>query len=59
MTFTAAGQGPAIVALIGGRPAERPILFSDPFVMDTQEHQARAKNDYSSGKKGRLEGVPF
>lgn len=59
VSFTAADRGPAIVALIGGRPAEEPILFSGPFVMDTQEHLARARSDYSSGKMGRLDGVPF
>jgi hypothetical protein len=59
VTLAATGQGPAVVALIGGQPAERPILFSGPFVMDTQEHLARARHDYSSGRMGRLEGVPF
>jgi redox-sensitive bicupin YhaK (pirin superfamily) len=57
--FTAAGQAPAIVALIGGRPAVEPILFSGPFVMDSPEHLARARSDYSAGKMGRLDGVPF
>jgi quercetin 2,3-dioxygenase len=47
------------VALIGGQPAETPILFSGPFVMDTPEHLTQAKRDYSSGKMGRLDGVPF
>jgi redox-sensitive bicupin YhaK (pirin superfamily) len=59
LSLTASDRGPAIVALIGGLPAETPILFSGPFVMDTQEHLTRAKRDYSSGKMGRLDGVPF
>ena len=59
LTLTAAGRGSAIVAIIGGMPAEKPILFSGPFVMDTAEHLTRAKRDYSSGKMGRLDGVPF
>jgi redox-sensitive bicupin YhaK (pirin superfamily) len=59
VTLEATDRSPAVVALIGGQPAERPILFSGPFVMDTQEHLARAKHDYSSGKMGRLDGVPF
>ena len=59
VTLTAADRSPAVVALIGGQPAEGPILFSGPFVMHTQEHLARAKHDYASGKMGRLEGVPF
>ena len=60
VTLTAASNfGPAIVAVIGGEPAEQPILFSGPFVMDSPEHLARARRDYSSGKMGRLDGVPF
>ena len=59
VTLTAADRGPAIVAIIGGKPAEKPFLFSGPFVMDTPEHLTRAKHDYSSGKMGRLDGVPF
>ncbi|MGH6701828.1 MAG: pirin-like C-terminal cupin domain-containing protein [Bradyrhizobium sp.] len=55
----ATDRGPAIVAIIGGKPAEQPILFSGPFVMDSAEHLTRAKRDYSSGKMGRLDGVPF
>ena len=55
----ATDRGPTIVAIIGGKPAEPPILFSGPFVMDSAEHLARAKRDYSSGKMGRLDGVPF
>ena len=68
-TIAVLGMGPSvslvadnvatIVALIGGQPAETPILFSGPFVMDTPEHLTQAKRDYSSGKMGRLDGVPF
>jgi len=56
---TATDRGPTIVAVIGGKPADQPILFSGPFVMDSAEHLTRAKRDYSSGKMGRLDGVPF
>ena len=59
VTLSAADRGPASVAVIGGLPAEKPILFSGPFVMDTPEHLRQAKHDYSSGKMGRLDGVPF
>ena len=59
VVLTAADTGPATVAIIGGMPAEQPILFSGPFVMDTPEHLTQAKRDYSSGKMGRLDGVPF
>jgi redox-sensitive bicupin YhaK (pirin superfamily) len=51
--------GPTIVAVIGGEPADEPMLFSGPFVMDTPEHLARAKRDYALGRMGRLDGVPF
>ncbi len=53
----AAGQ-PATVALIGGQPAEGPILFAGPFVMDTPERLVRAREDFLAGRMGRLEGVP-
>ena len=60
VTLTAATDpGSTIVAIIGGRPAEQPILFSGPFVMNSGEHLTRAKHDYSSEKVGRLDGVPF
>jgi redox-sensitive bicupin YhaK (pirin superfamily) len=59
LVLTAANQQPADVAIIGGAPAEGPILFSGPFVMDSQEHLTQAKRDYAAGKMGRLEGVPF
>lgn len=49
----------ADVAILGGDPAERPILFSGPFVMDSAEHLTRAREDYLAGKMGRLNGVPF
>jgi redox-sensitive bicupin YhaK (pirin superfamily) len=58
LAATADGSA-ATVALIGGQPAETPILFSGPFVMDTPEHLTQARRDYSSGKMGRLDGVPF
>ena len=54
-----AADGPAMAAIIGGAPAETPILFSGPFVMDSAEHLARAKRDYAEGRMGRLDGVPF
>ena len=58
VVLTAANE-PTIVAIIGGKPAEPPILFSGPFVMDSREHLTQAKRDYASGKMGRLDGVPF
>lgn len=49
----------ADIALLGGRPAERPILFSGPFVMGTRQELLRARHDFASGAMGRLDGVPF
>jgi redox-sensitive bicupin YhaK (pirin superfamily) len=59
VTLAATKTQPATVALIGGQPAEGPILFAGPFVMDTPERLAQAKQDYLAGRMGRLEGVPF
>jgi quercetin 2,3-dioxygenase len=47
------------VVLLGGTPAEGPILFGGPFVMDTEERLRQARRDFAEGKMGRLEGVPF
>lgn len=47
------------VALLGGLPAQGPILFAGPFVMDTPERLLQARQDYLAGRMGRLEGVPF
>ena len=59
VVLTAAKGQPADVALLGGVPAQGPILFSGPFVMDTPERLDQATHDFSTGKMGRLEGVPF
>jgi redox-sensitive bicupin YhaK (pirin superfamily) len=59
VTLTADAGRPATVALIGGRPAEGPILFAGPFVMDTPQRLVQARDDYFAGRMGRLEGVPF
>jgi redox-sensitive bicupin YhaK (pirin superfamily) len=45
--------------LLGGEPAEEPILFGGPFVMDTPEHLQQAQRDYYSGRMGTLDGVPY
>ena len=47
------------VAILGGLPAQGPILFAGPFVMDTPERLLRARQDFLAGRMGRLEGVPF
>ncbi len=58
ITLTA-GEAVTNVALIGGAPAEGPILFAGPFVMDTPERLLQARRDYAAGRMGCLDGVPF
>ncbi len=58
ITLTAGGAV-TNVALIGGAPAEGPILFAGPFVMDTPERLLQARRDYAAGRMGCLDGVPF
>lgn len=45
--------------LFGGEPAEGPLLFGGPFVMDSEEHLAQAQLDYLRGRMGTLDGVPY
>ena len=59
VVLTSTSSQPTDVAILGGQPAQEPILFSGPFVMDTPERLSQAKRDFSTGKMGRLEGVPF
>jgi len=59
VVLSAANDQPADLAILGGLPAQGPVLFSGPFVMDTPERLAQARLDFSTGKMGRLEGVPF
>jgi len=59
LTLTATKASSADVALLGGAQVEGPFLFSGPFVMDTQERLAQAKRDFSEGRMGTLDGVPF
>lgn len=54
-----AGRTAADVILLGGAPAQGAILFSGPFVMDTPERLSQAKRDFSAGRMGRLDGVPY
>jgi len=59
VALAAAGGRPAMAALLGGQPAEGPILFAGPFVMDTPERLIQARADFLAGRMGRMEGVPF
>lgn len=49
---------PGEYILLGGEPAEEPILFGGSFVMDTPERLQQAQRDYVSGRMGTLDGVP-
>lgn len=55
----AATGGPCDVLLFGGVAAPEPILFSGPFVMDTDQRLRQARMDYLSGAMGTLDGVPM
>jgi hypothetical protein len=50
---------PGEYILLGGEPAEEPLLFGGPFVMDTPENLQRAQRDFQNGIMGTLDGVPF
>ncbi len=54
-----AGEKRLEALLLGGAPAERPLLFHGPFVFDTREKINRAYADYRAGRMGRLDGAPF
>jgi quercetin 2,3-dioxygenase len=45
--------------LLGGEPAEEPLLFGGSFVMDTPEHLQQAQADFYAGRMGTLDGVPY
>lgn len=44
--------------LLGGAPAERPLVFRGPFVFNSPEAIDRAYRDLAEGRMGRLDGVP-
>jgi quercetin 2,3-dioxygenase len=49
---------PADVLLLGGTPAEQPLYFGGPFVLDSAEALQQAQRDFFAGKMGTLDGVP-
>jgi len=57
--ISAQGEETVELALLGGEPVKGSVLFSGPFVMDTRERLEQARRDFSAGRMGRLEGVPF
>ena len=47
------------VLLLGGAPAQRPLVFGGPFVLDSPSALRQAQRDFYAGKMGTLDGVPF
>jgi redox-sensitive bicupin YhaK (pirin superfamily) len=44
----------AVLLFLGGEPIDEPIVGSGPFVMNSQAEIARAYDDFSSGRFGRI-----
>jgi redox-sensitive bicupin YhaK (pirin superfamily) len=49
------GEVPLEVLLLGGTPAEGPLLFHGPFVMNTVEQVRAAEIAYRTGRMGALD----
>ena len=45
----------ADLIVLGGAPAERPLIFHGPFVLDSIEAVRRAERDYLDGRMGTLQ----
>jgi quercetin 2,3-dioxygenase len=56
VSFTNASATPLDVMLLGGAPAEGPLLFHGPFVMNTVEQLRAAETAYRNGQMGQLAG---
>ena len=52
--FNATGSAPLDVLLIGGTPAEGPLVFHGPFVMNNVEQVRAAEIAYRTGRMGSL-----
>jgi hypothetical protein len=50
-----ASDGEAELMLLGGEPAEGPLVFHGPFVMNSVEQIRAAERAYLAGRMGRLE----
>jgi redox-sensitive bicupin YhaK (pirin superfamily) len=55
LTVANPGTGPLELMLLGGAPAEGPLVFHGPFVMNTVEQVRAAEVAYRTGRMGRLE----
>ena len=49
------GPGPLELLLLGGTPAEGPLVFHGPFVMNSVEQVRAAEVAYRTGRMGRVE----
>ncbi len=54
--FSNLSDQPAGVMLLGGAPAEGPLVFHGPFVMNTVEQVRAAEHAYHTGQMGQLAG---
>lgn len=55
VAFDNPGTGPLEVLLLGGAPAEGPLVFHGPFVMNSVEQVRAAEVAYRTGRMGSLE----
>jgi redox-sensitive bicupin YhaK (pirin superfamily) len=58
-TVAVAADGLAELLVLSGEPIDEPVVSWGPFVMNTQAEILQARQDYGSGRMGRLAGVPF
>jgi quercetin 2,3-dioxygenase len=57
ISFSNTGDAPLEVMLLGGAPAEGPLVFHGPFVMNSVEQVRAAEKAYHSGRMGELQEV--
>ena len=55
--FSSTGDAPLDVLLLGGAPAEGPLVFHGPFVMNSVEQVRQAERAYHQGQFGTLADV--
>ena len=55
IAWSNAGAGPLDVLVIGGAPAEGPLVFHGPFVMNSVDQVRAAEVAYRTGRMGTLE----
>jgi quercetin 2,3-dioxygenase len=55
ISFSNTGDAPLEVMLLGGAPAEGPLVFHGPFVMNSVEQVRAAEKAYHSGRMGELQ----